>query len=370
MGSALVLLAAGFSLLVGGAELLVRGATRIAASCGLSPLVIGLTLVAFGTSGPELAASLQAAAVGQADIALGNVVGSNLFNVLVILGLAAAVTPLAVQGQLLRFDVPLMVGASALVVAFSLNGRIGRLEGVLLVAGVIAYTGWLVRVGRREPDALQEEFGQAVARARPGKGWARAWPAAQVTLGLGALVVGARWLVVGAVAVARTLGVAELVIGLTLVAAGTSLPELATSVVAAFRGQRDIAVGNIVGSNIFNLLAVLGTAAAVSPGGLAVAPSSRAFDLPLMLIVAVACLPIFFTGRVIARWEGWLFLVGYGAYLLRIVLAVGGRLPTILGARPFLLGAAGVVATLCASAWLGERAARRRRTAGLSASRR
>lgn len=308
----IVLAVAGLGLLVGGAELLVRGASGLAAAAGFTPLVIGLTVVAAGTSAPELAVSLQGAVGGQPDIAVGNVVGSNIANVLLILGASALIAPLAVSRQLVRVDVPLMVGASLLLVALAQDGRVGRLEGVLLVAGVVAYLALQVRLGRRGGG------GAAAAAAPVRGGWAA--QAGLVAAGLALLVLGSRWLVSGAVAAAQAVGVSELVIGLTVVAVGTSLPEIATSILATFRGQRDLAVGNVVGSNLFNLLGILGLSAVAAPGGLPVAHAVRAFDLPVMLAAAAACLPIAFTGYAIARWEGALFLAYYLAYAVYAIL--------------------------------------------------
>ena len=311
----------GLVLLVVGAELLVRGAARLAARFGISPLVIGLTVVAFGTSAPEMAVSVQAGLAGQADIAVGNVVGSNIFNVLFILGVSALIVPLVVSGQLVRLDVPIMIGVSVLLLVMALDGRISRLDGLLLFAGIVAYTVFAIRQGRRESPAVQAEYAQEFGSG--GSPWLERLPVqiAFIVAGLALLVLGAHWLVSGAVVIARLFGVSDLVIGLTIVAAGTSLPELATSVVAALRGERDIAVGNIVGSNIFNILAIAGIAAVVAPGGLAVAPALLRFDIPVMIAVALACLPIFASGHLITRWEGVLFLGYYAAYVLYLILA-------------------------------------------------
>ncbi len=312
----LLLFLAGFVLLVIGAEFLVRGASRLARAAGISPLVVGLTVVALGTSSPELAVSIGAAMRGQADLAIGNVVGSNIFNVLLILGLAASITPLLVQRRLVQLDVPVMIAASLLPLLFGWNGRISRLEGALFVAGAVGYTAWLVLASRRERggdarDEVQEPGSGAAGLALQGL---------LIVAGLALLVLGSRWLVGGAVAIARWMGLSELIIGLTILAAGTSLPEVAASVVAAIRGERDIAVGNVVGSNILNILTVLGASAVVAPGGIAVAPSALAFDIPVMIGVAVACLPVFFTGHLIARWEGTLFLGYYLAYTAYLFL--------------------------------------------------
>ena len=275
----LVRFVAGLVFLVAGAEALVRGASRLAALFGLSRLVIGLTIVAAGTSSPELAVSMGAALSGQADIAVGNVVGSNIFNVLFILGICALILPLRVSSQLVRTDVPVMIGVSLLVLVLCADGRIGRFDGVLLLAGMIAYFWYSVAEGRR--TAVDEP-------AAAGEGGGIAPQVLWIALGLALLVLGARWLVEGAVSMARLMGVSELVVGLTIVAAGTSLPEVATSVVASLRGERDIAVGNVVGSNIFNILGILGLSALVSSDGLAVAPSLASFDTPVMVAVALA----------------------------------------------------------------------------------
>jgi cation:H+ antiporter len=320
-----MLFAAGLALLVLGAESLVRGASKLASSLGVPPLLVGLTVVAYGTSTPELAVSLQAALAGQADIAVGNVVGSNIFNVLFILGLSAIIAPLVVSRQLVWMDVPLMVGVSILMLLMALDGRISRLDGAVLALGIVAYTILIVRQARKEkPAAPEPAAAGATGESAPARApAARAWAVnlAYIAAGLGLLVLGARWFVDSSVAIARMMGVSELVIGLTIVAAGTSMPEVATSIIAAIRGERDIAVGNVVGSNIYNILAVLGFAALLSPGGVAVAPAALDFDIPVMTAVAVACLPIFFTGHLIARWEGWLFLGYYAAYTAFLILA-------------------------------------------------
>jgi len=314
----LLLLALGLVLLTVGAEALIRGASGIAGRLGIQPLIIGLTVVAFGTSAPELAVSVGAAWSGQPDIALGNVIGSNTFNVLFVLGLSALAAPLAVRSQLIRVDVPLMIGASILTLVLALDGRIGRLDGAVLFACMLAYIGFQIRQGRRERLPVEADT------PHPSHlGW---WADALLVLaGLAVLVLGSRLLVTSAVEIARALGVSELVIGLTIIAAGTSLPEAATSVIASLRGQRDIAVGNVVGSNVFNLLSVLGLTSLVSPSGIGVPDPALHFDLPVMLAVAIACLPVFATGREIARWEGALFFGYYIAYTSYLVLAAMGH---------------------------------------------
>uniref|UniRef100_UPI00356B2AD8 calcium/sodium antiporter n=1 Tax=Pontiella sp. TaxID=2837462 RepID=UPI00356B2AD8 len=300
---AVVSFIAGLVLLVLGAEALVRGASRLAAALGIPSLIIGLTIVAFGTSAPELAVGLKAAVSAQAEIAVGNVVGSNIFNILFILGLAALVAPLTVSQRLIRLEVPLLVAVSAAALLLGRDGRLGRTDGLLLAAGLAVYIGFLMVQGRK----AKPEPAEAVAGPRGG--WIK--NAVLILAGLGLLVLGSRWLVEAAVVLARRLGVGELTVGLTIVAAGTSLPELVTSVVASVRGERDIAVGNVIGSNLFNLMGVLGLSALAAPAGIAVSPAARGFDLPIMVVVAVVCLPVFFTGGIISRREGLAMLAYY-----------------------------------------------------------
>jgi len=321
MANALLLLA-GLGLLIGGADALVRGGSRLAAVAGISPLVIGLTVVAFGTSAPELAVTVKAATTGAAGMALGNVVGSNIFNVLFILGLSALVAPLVVAQRLVRLDVPLMILLSIGLFLLALDGRIGRLDGLGLCTALLAYMAFLVRQSRREAAAVRAEYDHAFApRAHPPRRLAT--DVALVVGGLALLVLGSRWLVTGAVTVALHLGVSELVIGLTIVAAGTSLPEVVTSLVATVRGERDIAVGNVIGSNLFNIMGVLGIAAGITPGGIRVAPALLRFDIPIMIVVALACLPIFASGARISRVEGAVLFAYWCAYTLYLVLAAG-----------------------------------------------
>lgn len=315
----ILLMIVGLGLLVAGAEALVRGASRLAAAFGISPLVIGLTVVAFGTSSPEMAVSVMSAYSGQADLALGNVVGSNIFNVLFILGFSAVITPLLVYRQLIRLDVPIMIGVSVLLLLLTLDGNINRLDGAIFFAGIIAYTAFQVYHSRREKKARDAASEEIIEKPTTPLQWL-----INIGFALGGLVllvIGSNWLVDGAIFIAQSFGVSELIIGLTIVAAGTSLPEVATSVIASIRGQRDIAVGNVVGSNIFNILAVLGLSSLVSPESINVAASALRFDIPVMIAVAFACLPIFFTGRVIARWEGFVFLAYYVIYTVYLILA-------------------------------------------------
>ncbi len=328
----LVLFIAGFGLLVAGAELLVRGAARLAAAAGLSTLVVGLTVVAYGTSAPELAVTVQStfAQPPEPDIAVGNVVGSNISNVLLVLGISATVAPLVVSRNVVRAGVPLMIGVSVVMLVLGLDGNIGRIDGAILFFGSIAYTVVTIVRSRRETMAAKRRDCTEDDKPRRVVLLEIAIQLALITIGIAMLVQGSKWLVDGAVEIAGILGVSKLIIGLTIVAIGTSLPEIATSVVATLRGQRDMAVGNVVGSNVFNILLVLGLCGIVAPGGVQVSPDALRFDIPVMIVAAVACLPVFFVDYLIARWEGILFLVYYAAYLT--YLCLDAMLPVALGA--------------------------------------
>jgi cation:H+ antiporter len=307
----LVLFAAGLVLLVVGANLLVGGASSLATSMGISPLAIGLTVVSLGTSAPELAVMVQASLAGEAGVGVGNVVGSSVFNVLFILGLSAMIAPLIVSPELLKQDGPVMVGAAILLLILTLDRQLGRLDGLLLVAILIVYTVYLIRRDRTKPGAGD------LAVAKPGR-----WPLqlGRVLAGLALLLLGSRWLVNGAVDLAQTLGLSPVIVGLTVVAVGTSLPEVAASVQATLQGERDLAVGNIVGSNIFNVLAVLGLAALVSPAAIPVPGSVVQFDVPIVIAVTVAGLLSFATGYRVTRVEGGFFLGFYVLYTFYLIL--------------------------------------------------
>ncbi len=287
-----------------GGEALVRGSVSIAHKMSISPFVIGLTVVGFGTSTPELLVSVQAALKGVPDIAIGNIVGSNIANVLLIVGVTALVWPIHVAGSALRRDTTIMIlSALALVPLFAM-GEIGRVAGLTLVAGLIAYLVWTFLKPRQEASDDEAE-----AAATPIVN-ALLW----VALGLVGLLFGARFLVDGAVSVAQDFGVSEAFIGLTIVAIGTSLPELATSLIAAFRHQSDIAIGNIVGSNIFNVLGILGVTSIVAP--IPVAPRFLTFDLPIMIVVSIVLTGLLLLHQKIGRRTGAVMLLAYCAYLL------------------------------------------------------
>lgn len=305
---------AGLVLLVLGGEGLVRGAGALARRLGISALVVGLTVVSVATSAPELAVSVDAVLRGEPDLAIGNVVGSNIANVLMILGISAFAVPLAVRHQLVKLDLPVMVAMSFLLLVLALDGALTLTDGVILLLLVATHTVATVLAGRRHPDAVSS------SDAAPGQ---LPIPACvgYLVVGLGVLVAGARLLVDGAVGIATAFGVSSLVIGLTVVAIGTSLPELAASMSAVRQGERDIVVGNVVGSNIFNIGVVLGVPAVIPGPGLPVPAAAVAFDIPLMIATAVVLLPVALTGFEVQRWEGAMFTVLYVAYTSYVVLA-------------------------------------------------
>ncbi|MDJ0536171.1 MAG: calcium/sodium antiporter [Xenococcaceae cyanobacterium MO_207.B15] len=316
-----VFLVGGFILLVVGAELLVKGASILAGILGISPLIIGLTIVAYGTSAPEMAVSVMSSFAGQPDIAIGNAVGSNILNILLILGLSAVVTPLVVSRQIIRSDVPIMIGVSVLLFIFGLDGKVNRVDGIILFIGAVAYTFSLIYQSRRQEDSFSnDEFVAEYAFSGNSSLLVLGKNILLILVGAALLVLGSRFLVNSATEIARALGISELMIGLTVVSFGTSLPELATSLVASIRGERDIAVGNVLGSNIFNILAVLGLAGIVAPNGINVSATAIAFDIPVAIAVAFACLPIFYSGSRINRWEGFLFIFYYLTYTGYLIL--------------------------------------------------
>jgi cation:H+ antiporter len=320
MTAAIIIFIGGLIILILGADLLVRGASRLAAAFGVSPLVIGLTIVAVGTASPEIAVSLQAAVNGQGDLTLGNVLGSNIFNILFILGMTAILAPIVIAEQLIRKDAPIMLGVSLLAYALGVDGKLGLWDGLTLITGLIVYTVFALRQSRRESKGVQREYAREFAEKQSRSGQNTLFNILFILVGLALLVLGARWLVDSAVAIAKVLGVSELVIGLTIVAVGTSLPEVATSVIAALKGESDIAVGNAVGSNIFNLLGVLGLGALLAPDGVSVAARVLQFDFPVMVFVALVSLPIFYIDNRISRAEGGLLLSYYVLYVIFVVL--------------------------------------------------
>jgi cation:H+ antiporter len=300
-----------------GGNWLVKGASRLASSFGVSSLVIGLTVVAFGTSAPELMVSLNAALQGYSDIVIGNVLGSNVANIGLILGLTGLIAPIAVQWKLLRREIPLMIGACVAALIVSLDGSVSRIDGILLFAGFIAFNTYSYLAARRDRQQITpelEEFETYEHLIDPVNRWGEL---ARLALGVIVLILGARFLVDGAVSIARDLGVSELIIGITVVAIGTSLPELATSLVAALRKESDIAIGNVVGSNVANILCILGLTAVAQPVG--VEQSLIQFEFPVMIVFAVLLVP-FSLNRRLDRWQAGLFLAGYIAFTVASVL--------------------------------------------------
>ncbi len=320
MTNSILLFIAGLVILIVGAELLVRGASRLAAAFGVSPLVIGLTIVAIGTASPEIAVSLQAAANGQGDLTLGNVLGSNIFNILFILGVTSILAPIVIAEQLIRKDAPILLGISLLTLALAFDENLGAIDGAILILLLVVYVVFALKQSRSESRKVQKEYAEEYAQKQPRTTRNTVIYIVFILIGLGLLVLGSNWLVDSAVQFAKALGVSELVIGLTIVAVGTSLPEVSTSVIAALKGESDIAVGNAVGSNIFNLLGVLGIGALVSPEGIAVAERVLQFDLPVMVFVALATLPVFYIDSRISRIEGGLLLSYYVIYVIFVIL--------------------------------------------------
>jgi cation:H+ antiporter len=303
----------GLLLLSSGAECLVRGSAALALRFGISPLVVGLTVVAFGTSSPEIVVSLQSALKGNSALALGNVIGSNISNVALILGLSVLVRPLRVQSQVIRREIPLMIFASLLLCLLLLGGQLNRLEGLLLVLGSIGYTALAYISARKNRDKnVEEEYEEALPRPK-GLAWVNV---ASILVGLSLLIVGANLLVAGAITIAEGFGVSQVVIGLTIVAVGTSLPELATSIAAASKDEGDIVIGNVIGSNVLNILFVLGVAALVAPIH---TNDLRLIDLAVMAGSAAIIFPLMRRGFQLTRWEGAFLLAGYIGYLYSLM---------------------------------------------------
>lgn len=316
----ITLFLAGVVILIFGADLLVRGASRIAAAFGVSPLVIGLTIVAIGTASPEIAVSLQAAVTGQGDLTLGNVLGSNIFNILFVLGITAMLAPIVIAEQLIRKDAPIMLGVSLLAFGLAVDGNIGSFDSIVLLSCLAGYTVFAIRQSRAESGVVQNEYAREFAKKEPSTLQNIMTNISFILAGLSLLILGSHWLVDSAVVIARILGVSELVIGLTIVAVGTSLPEVATSIIAALKKESDIAVGNVVGSNIFNLLGVLGLGALIAPNGIHVAERVLQFDFLVIVFVALVTLPIFYIDSRISRLEGTLLLGYYFSYTTYVIL--------------------------------------------------
>lgn len=290
-----------------GAGWLVKGSSEIALKANISNLVIGLTIVAFGTSAPELVVSLNASLSGQGDIAIGNIVGSNIFNIALILGISAAIHPLQAKRQLTRLDIPILIAATIAITILFWDGKLGRVEGIFFLAGIIAYTLFSLYYSRKHEKKVEEQSGELEKQPDP---WYK--DVLYILGGLAILIFASNLLVDNAVSIAQELSVSEAVIGLTIVAAGTSMPELATSVVSALKKNPDIAIGNIVGSNLFNILAIAGTSSVVHP---IVSNNINFIDLLVMLGLTLLLLPLAKSGQKISRAEGWLLILIYVGYL-------------------------------------------------------
>ncbi len=322
MLSALGLCLLGLCVLVVGAELLTRGGSALAARLGVPPIVIGLTVVAVGTSAPELAVSIDAAAQGNGALAVGNIAGTNTVNVLLILGLSAFIRPLGLHVQTLRLDLPVMVIAAIALMVMAMGGHLTQREGLVLVAAGALYTVIVVHQAQRESRAIRAEFQREYATDWNGAQARRQVVANLTALGVGIAVIalGADWFVDGSVALARIWGVSDAFIGLTVVAIGTSSPELVTTILSTLKGERDIAVGNLLGSSVYNIFFILGAACLVTPQGIPVTTELIWIDIPVMALVALVCIPVFLSGRIITRLEGGLFVAAYATYLACLVV--------------------------------------------------
>ena len=316
----------GLVIIVSGSEMLLRGASRVAAMLNISPIIIGLTIVSVGTSTPELAVGITAAIEGKGPLAVGNIAGTNIVNILLILGLSALIRPLPIRLQSIRLDVPFMIFSALLLIWMSLDDRLSRVEGVWLLGAAVIYTLALMRVSKREGAAMQREFSEEFGgkALRAGHGWRKApWNSLMLLAGIAITVLGAELLVVGAVDIAKAYGVSDAFIGLTIVAIGTSAPELATTLLATIKNDRDVAIGNLIGSSIYNILVILGLTIMVSPRPVNVSESILRYDLPLAAAVALACLPIFRSQNQVSRLEGGIFVTAYAVYLALLVMFRG-----------------------------------------------
>jgi cation:H+ antiporter len=320
----LLLFGAGLALLIFAAELIVRHGSSLALALGMSPLVLGLTIVAIGTSAPELAVGITASLGGSGALAVGNIAGTNLVNILLILGLSALLRPLALHSRTLRMDLPMMVVAALLMTALAWDGVLSMRDGITMLLVAVVYTAVIIRQGRRATPAVRKEFremyGPDGARTPGTDESHKLINALYLAAGLALSVLGAHWLVGGAVEMARSLGMGEAIIGLTIVAIGTSAPELVTTIVGTLRNERDVAVGNLLGSSIYNILVILGIPSLIAPGGIPVERDLLLFDIPLMTAVALLCVPVFISGRDVSRVEGGSFVALYLGYLAWLLL--------------------------------------------------
>ncbi len=307
-------------LLIGG-HFVVDGAARLGARFGLTPTVIGLTIVAGGTSAPELAVVSQSIAADDTELAMGSIIGSNIANILLVLGLVGCFGAIQVTNRVVRIDIPIMIAASVAFLFMSLDGKLSRFDGVILFAGAVGFVVWTLRAAPKASSLLNgAETDSADPSTMP-----LALVLTRLIAGVAALAVASRFVVSGAEGIATSLGIPELIVGLTIVALGTSAPEVVTTVIAALQGRRDLAVGNAVGSNIFNILLVLGATTTLAPDGIKIGTDAIQLDLPILVAAAVACLPIVFWDNTLDRWEGGVFVAYYLAYLTFLVLDATGH---------------------------------------------
>ncbi|MBR0670421.1 calcium/sodium antiporter [Neoroseomonas soli] len=323
MISAIGQCAGGLLVLILGAEFLTRGGTMLARQFGIPPIIIGLTVVALGTSTPELAVGIDAALTGNGALAVGNIAGTNTVNVLLILGLSAMIRPLALHVQTIRMDLPVMIVAAVLMLLMTLDGTLSRLDGAILVLAGIVYTVMVVWTAQHESRAVRVEFAKEYRGPKRTERKRRETVSSATLLAAGIVivVVAADWFVDGAVSLARIWGVSDAFIGLTIVAIGTSAPELVTTVLSTLKNSRDIAIGNLLGSSVYNIFIILGVTCLVPSGGLPVTPYLVRVDIPVMAVVAVVCVPVFVSGREVSRLEGACFVGAYVAYLFYLVMA-------------------------------------------------
>ena len=361
--NAIVTFGVGLLILLAAGQLVIRQSTLLGQRLGLSPMVIGLTIVAAGTSAPELAVVGQSIAADDTELAVGSIIGSNIANILLVLGLAATMGTIHVASRLIRIDIPVMIAASVALLLLAVDGGLGRLDSVLLLAGLLVFVTWTLRTSRTEQNdhAIAaadhyDEFSETPALPPA----SLAATLALLAPALAVLAIAARFVVVGAEDIAVALGMPDLIIGLTVVALGTSAPEIATTLIAAARGQRQLAVGNAVGSNIFNILLVLGATGIFAPDGIAVSDDALRLDLPVLVAAALACLPIVAWDHTLDRWEGAAFVAFYLAYVIFLVLDGTGH----RAADPFAVVMAAFVAplTVMTLATLAYRQRARRRS--------
>jgi K+-dependent Na+/Ca+ exchanger related-protein len=310
---------AGLVIIILGAEFVLRGASRLAARLGIKPLIIGLTVVSVGTSMPELAVGITAVSENTGSLAVGNIAGTNIFNILFILGLSAAIRPLPLQLLSIRLDVPVMIVSAIALFLMALDGTLSRIEGAILTLAAVAYAMALIRISKKESAKMRQEFAEEFSAQvlLKEKNSVMAWIGNIILLmaGLALCMLGADLLVAGAVQIAQAMGVSDAVIGLTIVAVGTSAPELATTIVATIKNDRDVAVGNLIGSSISNILFILGVTCLVAPQGVDISSDILWLDLPMAAAVAIVCYPVFRSDRMVTRREGMIFVIIYLAYM-------------------------------------------------------